>query len=76
MLSCPICGHEDVIFSGKSKYEVEGRPTALCPHAEAHGREGKAFASVRYFTDTGEVLGPTSNRLWEVLYAAGVQMGI
>lgn len=76
MMPCPICGHEDVIFSGNPKYEVEGRPTALCPHAEAHARAGKACTSLRYFADTGELLAPISHRPWEILYAAGVSMGV
>lgn len=76
MHPCPVCGHEDVIFSANAKYEVEGRPTALCPHGEAHGRVGMAYTSVRYFADTGELLGPMAHRPWEVIYAAGVPMGV
>lgn len=76
MMPCPICGHEDVIFSGNPKYGVEGRLTALCPHGEAHGRAGMAYTSIRYFADTGELLGPVSNRPWEIIYATGVPLGV
>lgn len=76
MHPCPVCGHEDVIYKNDRKFEVEGRPTALCPHGEAHGRAGMAYTSVRYFADTGDLLGPIAHRPWEIIYAAGVPLGV
>lgn len=76
MTPCPICGSEEVIHSSNPRYQVEGRPTALCPHSEAHARTGLGPQPVTYFADTGELLRKMQRRPWEVIYSAGVPLDI
>jgi hypothetical protein len=71
MSPCPICQSEEVICSGDPRFHVEGRPTALCPHAEAHARAGIGPHPVTYFADTGELVRRVKRKAWEVIYAAG-----
>ncbi len=76
MPQCPVCNSEQVIYSPQPRYQVEGRPTALCPHTEAHAREGMGPHPVRFFADTGDLVRPASRLPWEVLYAAGIPLDI
>ncbi len=76
MHPCPVCQSEEVIHSGHPRYQVEGRPTAMCPHAEAHARAGLGPQPVTYFADTGELVRQVHRRPWEVIYSAGVPLDI
>ena len=76
MHGCPVCQSDQVIFSGNPRFHVEGRPTAMCPHAEAHARAGGGPFPVRYFMDTGEVVRAIARHPWEVLHGVGVPMDI
>jgi hypothetical protein len=71
MHSCPVCQSDQVIFSGNPRFHVDGRPTAMCPHAEAHARAGCGPYPVHYFADTGEAVRTVKRHPWELLYSAG-----
>ena len=76
MAVCPVCNSEEVIYTTSARYKVEGRPTALCPHAEAHARAGFSPRPVTFFADTGEATQTLAMAPFESIYHAGVPMSV